>query len=544
MRDGEHFFVPRRRIRLSSRFVNAATTAPTPRRPSLPRLPIRVAILWGLAALALALLFTVATFRSISPTSDLWDYSQEARQLARGDGFTSLYTYPTHLRANERPPYPVRWRMPLYAVRGAMTLKAGVSLPLGYLLAVVQTHAILVALVFLLGAHLASPRAGAIAAATAMACPLLLDSFNPGLSQVPAAALAAFIWLLLLRWRGAGTAVLAAIIAAASWYLRGESLLMAPLWAWVAGRGQPRRGLLFAATYLLLCAPWPLHLMSVTGAASSVQGNPMLLYTPEYPGYSSARSYGATLPNVIPYVLAHPATFMLRWVKDFFGYGLDLLGGLGSLAIGLAIAGLLLRDGRDRYGWLRGVAPFLIAIAIQIVAFSALERSPRFLVPVVPLAAVIIGIAAAPALDRICGRRAQLLLIALLIAERVLTVAFQTREAKHRFPPLRPETAAAFHAAAGAWPRDQLVLSDVPDWIAWHADRPALLLPLSRDLAAVQRDHPVAAIFLSPEARARNAADGDTAWVGILDRCEPMPGFSGPVSLPGGARLYERRETP
>jgi hypothetical protein len=86
------------------------------------RLPIRAAILWGLGAFAFALLFTTAVFRNIPPASDLWDYSQEARQLARGQGFTSLYTYPTHLGSDEEPPFPVRWRQPLYAARGAMVL--------------------------------------------------------------------------------------------------------------------------------------------------------------------------------------------------------------------------------------------------------------------------------------------------------------------------------------------------------------------------------------------------------------------------------------
>ena len=511
--------------------------------PNVTPLPLRTALLWGLAALFVAILFSAATYRSIAPSSDLWDYSQEARQIARGQGFTSLYTYPTHLGPSDRAPFPVRWRMPLYAARGAMMLNVGASLPLGYFLVVAQSHAALVALVFLLAAHLASRRAGHIAAATALACPLFLDAYSPGMSQVPVAALALLVWLLLLRWRGATTAVLAAIVAAAAWYLRGESLLMAPLWAWVAVRGRARRGLLFAVVYVLLCAPWPVYLAQTTGHASSIQGNPMLLYTPEYPGYSSARSYGVAMPAAVPYVLAHPMTFAVRWIKDVLGFGLDLLGGLGPLAIGLAMAGLLLREARERYAPLRPTLPFLIAIALQIAAFSALERSPRFLVPVAPLACVMIGIAAAPALDRLCGRRALEALFALLIAERALTVAFQTREAPRRFPPLPPATASALNAAAtaGVWPRDRLILSDIPDWVAWHADRAALLLPLARDLARVERDHPVAAIFLSPDARARNVADGDTAWVGVIDRNAPIPGYEGPSFLPGGARVYVRR---
>lgn len=520
-----------------------AIRAPILRLVISEKLPLRPALLWGLVALLFAILFSAATYRSIAPSSDLWDYSQEARQVARGQGFTSLYTYPTHLGPTDRPPFPVRWRMPLYAWRGAMMLKSGASLPLGYFLIVAQSHAALVALVFLLGAHFASRRAGHVAAATAVACPLFLDAYSPGMSQVPVAAISLFVWLLLLRWRGAVTAMLAALFAAGAWYLRGESLLMAPLWAWAAGRARWSRGVIFGALYLLLCAPWPIYLSQTTGHASSIQGNPMLLYTPEFPGYSSTRSYGVAMPAVLPYVLAHPAAFAVRWVKDALGFGLDLLGGLGPIAIGLAMAGLLLREARERYASLRPTIPFLIAIALQIAAFAALERSPRFLVPVAPLACVMIGIAAAPALDRLCGRRALQALFALLILERALTIAFQTREAPRRFPPLPAATAAALNRAAsdGGWARERLIASDVPDWVAWHADRSALLLPLSRDLARVERDHPLAAIFLSPDARARNVADGDTAWVGVIDRGVAIEGFAGPVFLPGGARLYVRR---
>ncbi len=508
------------------------------------RLPIRAAILWGLGAFALALLFTVAVFRNISPASDLWDYSQEARQLARGQGFTSLYTYPTHLGPGDEPPFPVRWRQPLYAARGAMVLNMGATLPLGYLLIVVVAHAALVGFVFLLGAHLASSRAGAIAAAAALACPLFLDAFNPGMSQLPVATLSLATWLLLLRWRGMGTALLAAFLAAIAWYLRGESILMAPLWVWIAGRGKPARGVLFGAAYLALLAPWPLWLHGATGAASSIQGNPMLLYTPEFPGYSSTRSYGHALPAAIPYVLTHPFTFAVRWVKDVLGFGLDLLGGLGPIAIGLAIAGLLLREPKGRYAPLRPTIPFAIAIAFQIAAFAALERSPRFLVPVMPLACVMIGIAAAPALDRICGRRALAALFALLIVERAITVGFQTREAPRRFPPIPSETAGALADANTEIDPKSLILSDVPDWVAWHLDKPALLLPMWRDLEAVERDHPVSAIFLSPAARARNVADADTMWVRVIDRSEPIPGFSGPAFLRDGSRVYVRSPAP
>ncbi|HYR53000.1 MAG TPA: hypothetical protein VET83_10345, partial [Candidatus Dormibacteraeota bacterium] len=92
----------------------------------------RPALVWFLLALAVGILFARAALPGIAPASDLWDYSQEARQIARGEGFTSLYTYPLFLDASSNAPFPVLWRMPLYAMLGAFLLKLGIALPAGF----------------------------------------------------------------------------------------------------------------------------------------------------------------------------------------------------------------------------------------------------------------------------------------------------------------------------------------------------------------------------------------------------------------------------
>jgi len=512
---------------------------PTP-LPNRNPLHFRDAILWGIAAIAVSLLFVAVVRPHIAPSSDLWDDSQEARQLARGDGFTSLYTYPTLLGAEERPPYPVRWRMPLYAARGALALRMGFKAPDIFLLVSVQAHAVLVALVFLLGAHFHSRRAGSIAAACALASPFFLDPYNPGVSQMPVAAVSLIVWLLLLRGKGIGTALLAAIPAAAAWYLRAEAILLVPVWIWAASRGGGglARGATFGTAFVALCIAWVPTLLSPDQGSSGLLARLMLLYTPEYPGYSAWRSYGEHLPGALEYALQHPVSLAIRWAKDVVGFGLDLVNGFGPVALGLGFAGLLLRDAKERYAPFRPMLPFIAAIALAVATFAAIERGPRHLVPVAPLACILIGVAAAPALDRLCGRRMILALFALLLLERGATVAFQTRDAARRSTPIPWETLAALEPVAAAWSKGDLVLTDVPDWAAWHLDRPALLLPLHRSLEPLLRDHDAAAIFLSPDARARNAADGDTAWVGIIDRLESLPGFRGPIPLPGGARLY------
>jgi hypothetical protein len=522
-----------------------------------------VAALAGLAGLAVGILFALSVRDRIAPQSDLWDYAQEARQLARGEGFTSLYTYPVHLRPGETPPFPVRWRLPLYAVLGAAMLRAGVPLPDGFLYLGAATHAVLVALIALLAMRLAGrlpvrggPEAGrtfgaagvagAAAAACALLCPLFLDSYNPGMSQTLAAALGLSVWVIALGGGGWGATILAAAAASAAWYLRGESVLFAPLWAWAIA-GAPGRGgktgarssglghaAAFLIAYAALCVPWLVALRISEGSAAPLQGNPMLLYTHEYPGYSSTRSLGASLPGPLAYVLGNAGSFALRYLKDLVGYLLDLIGGLGPVSVVLLVAGAVIGAAR--------ILPLPLALAVpwQVLALSALERGPRFLVPVAPIACAAVGIAGASLFASPRARRFLLAIVGVLVVERAAALAHQRADAHRKEPPLPGALARALAPRARAWPRQALLLTDVPDWAAWHLDRPALLMPLSRDLNRSVSEHAVSGILLSPRARARNIADADTAWVRVIDRGDSIAGFDRPEPLPGGTRWYAR----
>ncbi len=530
------------------------------------RFPARAAALWALLALVAGILFAHSALPNIAPASDVWDYCQESRQIVRGEGFTSLYTYPVFL-GSVGPPFPVLWRIPLYAALGALLLRLGVALPAGFLYLGAFAHALLVGLTYRLAAKLHSARAAAWAAACALACPLLLDAHNPGLSQVPAAVLDISVWLILLGSRGRVAAALAAVPAAAAWYLRGESLLFVPLWLWMASRpmdsvrsrsseGVPappnadrwnrRRlwpALAFVAVYAALCLPWLLAVQRAR-AGFAIQGNPMLLYTPEYPGYSSSRTLDAQLPGVFDYVLRHMPSFAWRYAKDFAGYALDFLTGLGPLAIGLALAGAAARGWKLRIDWRSPVAPLALAIAWQVLALSGLERSPRFLVPVVPIACVLLGIAAAPALNRMTTRRLLAVAFLALLLERGARVVYELADARRRSPPIGEATAATLAELTREWPRDGLVLTDVPDWVAWRLDRPALFSPLLHQVGSLAESRGVSGIWLSPGARLRNVADGDSAWVAAIDRNARLPGFTGPEILADGSRLYARAAPP
>jgi len=443
--------------------------------------------------------------------------------------------------------------MPGYAVIGAGLLAVGIPLPLGFLLVGIVSHAILVGLVFSLASRLHSSFAGSVAAAIAVACPLLLDVYNPGMSQVPAATLVLLTWILVLRRGSSGTFAIAGLSAAAAWYLRAESSLMLPLWVAATltvhiGAAERRsrwgRAGAFVGSYCLALVPWLVR-SGLHAGGSPIRGNPMLLYTPEYPGYSSARSVGHHLPGMIEYVLAHPLGFAVRYVKDATGYVLDLINGLGPIAIGLLVAGLLIRElqqtrltatEQGRTGVL-SMSILILAIPWQIAFLSSLERSPRFLVPIVPIACCIIGIAVAEAVMRLRAR-ALLLVLTVLLAERSATIVFQYADARRRFPILSQASTRELKYYSEPLGKTDLILSDVPDWVAWHSNRPALLFPLWSDLPKLLDRRRVSAIWLSRGAQGRSAADRDSGWVETLRRIGEVPGFRGPFMLSDGVRLY------
>ncbi|HZI89889.1 MAG TPA: hypothetical protein VFD83_05520, partial [Candidatus Polarisedimenticolia bacterium] len=153
--------------------------------------------------------------------------------------------------------------------------------------------------------------------------------------------------------------------------------------------------------------------------------HPMLLYTAEYPGYTSTRMLGGVFPGALEFVVGHLGEFAFRFVKDAAGYLLDVLDGLGPVALGVAFAGIALGAFRPAKDALRRYAPILAAIVLQILAMSALERNPLFLFPVVPLLLALAGVGAAPALERVHHRRVLAALLLVLVAERGARVVFQ-----------------------------------------------------------------------------------------------------------------------
>ena len=225
--------------------------------------------------------------RAISGTT-----RRSAARLARGEGFTSLYTYPTHL-GSDLASFPRavahaalrRDRRRLFVTRRAASTGYFIVAVLDALRSSSSSSS----------RPTPSSRAVLLAAACAIASPILLDPFSAGLSQVPTAALGAGIWLLLLgtlcgcpRPRARG------FWPRPRGHLRGETILMllfGSRWRQTLGsRDGVRAG------------SWP-ALLPGSGIfarrpeSHAHHGNPISPLHPRVPRYASTRTYLEPLRN-------------------------------------------------------------------------------------------------------------------------------------------------------------------------------------------------------------------------------------------------------
>jgi len=226
---------------------------------------------WVVALVALASRAAVVAWAAsrFPPAADGSFYSTIAGRIAAGLGYTWLWpdgavTFAAH--------YPVGYPAmvgAIYAVFGAHPGAAmGLQAALGALAAVA---------VHRLAARAGSRRAAMIAG--------LLVALHPGLvaytpafmtEGVTAALLACAAWTIAAvrdslevasgRRRAIALTIAAGLLMGAATLVRPQSIVLAPLLAWIAwaGAGQPRRAAVIASTIaavaaLLVCAPWTLR---------------------------------------------------------------------------------------------------------------------------------------------------------------------------------------------------------------------------------------------------------------------------------------------
>jgi 4-amino-4-deoxy-L-arabinose transferase-like glycosyltransferase len=475
-------------------------------RPAVGRARLLLALGVVLAALLVWTVGHLGSSRSLA-TLDALDYAQMGRQLARGEGPTSLQTFPYELgwlRAQGHattPPWPNLRRFPLPPVASAVAMRVVGESDLAALLPGAVGFLACALALCLVGNRLAGPWAGALGALAFVLEPTQLRYAVSGMTETPAAALLALSALLLCAAlegarprRAAGALGLVLGLAYLTRFNAAVAVPCACLLLFWLRRPRLASPLLVSAAVAAVLAPWFAWNLARWGQlqASLTSARNLLWGVVEGDLFDSFRQVdvwaelrasggrggGPGSDWVIDH-WSHVLSFEWAWIGPVFL--------LAILAPG---------RGRLRAMWLYTLG----GLALSAIAMSGGRVVPRYFHLFTPLclcvaaAGAVLGVAAVPR----PGRRVA---VPVALALLVLAALPLARRAGER-PPRGPANAEAYEAVAERVPRGGVVASDRSAAVAWFADRPSVRFRGALDvLEELDRDHArVAAVLLHGRA--------------------------------------------
>lgn len=497
--------------------------------------------------------------------ADAHDYAQMGRQLARGQGFSSLQTFPFELAwleahgASSAAPWPNAHRFPLLPLINAGVFRvAGASDGA----AVVPGAAFFVGLAvvsFLLGNRLHGPIAGLAAAAFVVSSRTQLDYAIAGLTETGAAFFIVCAALLVSIVGGARrdprpVASLLGVVIGLAFLLRSNLALLGVPAAALLLIGPERRGVAavvwMAAGFSVTIAPWLIRNQAVFGSPLASAATERALLAGIVSGdafYSFEQHDTWRLLAASPGLVASKAFAALPTEHWQWMFGVDNRWA-GPLLLG---AGLVVRTRRLVAAW----AFALAVVAVTIGGVAVTYASLRYYLPLAPLVIVLASSGVVSA-GRMVPARARSLVPVVVLA--VCLVRMASAVASHG-PVARTvsEIHAAMTAVAQHTPAGAVVASDLSWRTAWHGDRPSVRYSGGAvQLERLDADYgPVATVHLRPRSARRfrlaqttgrlaaefrelgTFPDGSTVWVRAGGRSVRGPHANrGGRAAPGAGR--------
>lgn len=440
---------------------------------------------------------------------DAYHYADIGRQLARGDGMTTLQTYPYVLAwLHEKgvptaPPWPNVTRFPLLPLIYAPYFRvAGADTPAAHRVGEAFWVATAVA-TFLLGAALFGAGPGLLAAGFQVLSLTPLGFAWAGLPDLPAGlaiVLAALGIASLTAARGAtererrssrALPPALGLLLGLAFLLRYDlvALLGAALVVIACGRGAVgrRQAVLVLAGWAAPVVLWLTHDALATGVPGAYLGlDRNLLGRDGVRDVYAAASWESPWsvlrrePGIVLGKLAQLAWPLRAW-RDLFGWNLAWLGPL-SLAATIALV-------RSRHAAARVALFVAIAFAVRTMIFTVTHHEGRFHASFAP-ALLVLTIGAASTLAASTGLRPRVRVVGGALVSLVLLAAFAATQVPirqvanaHRFVPA-PD--AAFDVIRVRLPKDAVLASTESESVAWLAER-AVVRVSPELLAATER---------------------------------------------------------
>lgn len=518
---------------------------------------------WQVASLVgvLAIIEMVALW-VLSPHSfvypDAYHYAELGRQLYRGEGFTSLQTYPYILSWYEShgipltPPWPNVARFPLITVLYAAVFHLTGPTVDGVLLTGAVGFVLLAVCVTVLGARLFSPMVGLITGLAICFHGWLVSFVFSGLLETWAATLVvAVAWALLSAHRSLRHAVLLGLLLALAFLLRYDLLVLVPAaffsLAFAHRQELWRSTLGIVLGFSTLVLPWVGRNLAVTGdpvAMLSIDRN--LFRASEMGADPYAKGIASSFFDQLAENLEMIFGKLSSWSYAF--HRPELLAGEGNLWIALvAVASILWLGGHRRQQiWI-----FLAgSYALRVLLLSMMHHERRFYSSFVPMV-LLLGIGglwvllvekALPLLERLRGRppsgaakRCATLAVLCLagvyfwgglgnypsLGRAALGIDFSEGILRHE---------AWRRELAEALPDSGIVATWQNELVSWEGDRPAVKVRANRDLRELlDNDLEIEALYYPEKS---------TPWLlllGIGEQFQP-----GPI-LSNQHRVWKRR---
>lgn len=408
------------------------------------------------------------------PLDDSWEYGVVARSLIQGRGFRTQVIHPPLWSLRDSlDTVPLLIHGPLLPLVLAPRIRLFGPRALDWVPVLAAELALLAAFfTYRIGArHFGAP-AGAAAALLWTVAPLTLRAVHHDIALTAGAALLMLALDLLLRPRRFPE--LAGLALGLGYLARPELLPAALVIPALAGRGWWRAALAFVA-----CAtPWWLHNAAAAGAPLFNLSSYLAIgYWDGRPGLTVLRDF-ALPPHEWPRVLRETLPALpAKWL-DFLPHAVKRSLLVPTAATGwLALVGLAatLRAPETRRA---AIAALLLAL-IPVAVMTTTVYDSRYLTPFLPLW-TLAAACGARALAALLPARARhpgvwLAVLGLLVLPAVIPAVREgEREARTLERRLAFERASLSTLTLGAGTRSSLLFSDLPDFAAWIADRPAV----------------------------------------------------------------------
>jgi 4-amino-4-deoxy-L-arabinose transferase-like glycosyltransferase len=440
----------------------------------------------GALALACGLAFAVFAVDGLW-RPDAFDYAQIGRELARGNGMSSLQAiYALQLEfLHEHGLLDSAWpnlhRFPLPSVLMAAGFAAFGATDGVVVLYGVLFLAATAALVFAWGREAVSTRVGVAAAFWITANGVMLETACAGLSEPPVLFFftAALYGMWRLRDAPGGVAFLwPGLALGAAGLARTNAVFVAPLFLLAIGWGsglRRERGVGMAALGLgvaVMLAPWALRNLLVAGSPFFSLHSFFLLPSGTDP---QALKWDLDVPWVrsfvspLAFAIEAPVAVLRKWI-GVFGGSLAMLPTLGG-SVGVVLAGLLAAV-VSRATPLPRIARLVAACFVLNLALVSLGDFvfDKYHFHFVPAFGLLGAAVLASALERFAPERARMALFALVVLVTANLPAILETGAS-----VRERTAwierSHMSRVAGAVPANGVILSDQSYAVAWETGR-------------------------------------------------------------------------